>query len=140
MAIDLSRFQETFFEESAEHVEAIENGLLQLEHRTEDLELLNQILRAAHSIKGNSGMFGFTAVGELTHKMENVLDGLRNNEMEVTEQTIDLLLQALDGLKSLLEVARGSGTVNEEVIKAIETKLLAYQNGTERERLEAGDS
>ncbi|MCH8038909.1 MAG: chemotaxis protein CheA [Nitrospinae bacterium] len=138
MAIDLSRFQETFFEESSEHVETIETGLLQLEHRPEDLELLNQVFRAAHSIKGNSGMFGFTAVGELTHKMENVLDGLRNNEMEVTEQIIDLLLQALDGLKSLLEVARGSGTADEEAIKTIETKLLAYQNGTERERLEAG--
>lgn len=138
MAIDLSRFQETFFEESSEHVETIETGLLQLEHRPEDLELLNQVFRAAHSIKGNSGMFGFTAVGELTHKMENVLDGLRNNEMEVTEQIIDLLLQALDGLKSLLEVARGSGTSDEEAIKTIETKLLAYQNGTERERLEAG--
>ncbi|MCZ6581496.1 MAG: Hpt domain-containing protein, partial [Nitrospirae bacterium] len=138
MAIDLSRFQETFFEESSEHVETIETGLLKLEHRPEDLELLNQVFRAAHSIKGNSGMFGFTAVGELTHKMENVLDGLRNNEMEVTEQIIDLLLQALDGLKSLLEVARGSGTSDEEAIKTIETKLLAYQNGTERERLEAG--
>ena len=57
MAVDLSRFQESFFTESAEHVETMESGLLELEERPKNLDLLNRIFRAAHSIKGNAGMF-----------------------------------------------------------------------------------
>ncbi|MGB5052984.1 MAG: Hpt domain-containing protein, partial [Nitrospirales bacterium] len=99
MAVDLSRFQESFFTESAEHVETIESGLLALEQRPKDLDLLNRIFRGAHSIKGNAGMFHFTAIAELTHKMENILDDLRNEKMPVTPHVIDILLRALDGLK-----------------------------------------
>ena len=106
MAVDLSQFQDSFFEESAEHVETMEAGLLDLEQRPTDLDLLNRIFRAAHSIKGNAGMFNFTAIGGLTHKMENILDRLRNSEMVVTKEIIDVLLLALDGLKSLLEIGR----------------------------------
>ncbi len=102
MAVDLSHFQESFFTESAEHVETIESGLLALEQRPQDLDLLNRIFRAAHSIKGNAGMFNFTAIGGLTHKMENVLDLLRNEKMPVTPRIIDVLLRALDGLKRVL--------------------------------------
>ena len=83
MAVDLSQFQESFFTESAEHVETIESGLLALEQRPKDLDLLNRIFRGAHSIKGNAGMFHFTAIAELTHKMENILDDLRNEKMLV---------------------------------------------------------
>jgi len=134
MAIDLSQFQETFFEESAEHVETMEGGLLELEHRTNDLDLLNKIFRAAHSIKGNAGMFHFTAVGELTHKMENILDRLRNNEMNVTKGIIDLLLKGLDSLKELLEEAHGGDPADEEAVRDIVSKLLAcYEGGAGNE-------
>ncbi len=129
MAIDLSRFQESFFTESSEHVETIEAGLLALEERPQDMDLLNRIFRAAHSIKGNAGMFNFTAIGGLTHKMENVLDLLRNEEMPVTPHVIDVLLRALDGLKNLLDVAQGGGDVDEAAIQALEQELLACQKG-----------
>ena len=65
MSSDLSRFQDAFFEEAAEHLITIEEGLLHLEQRPEDLDLLNRIFRGAHSIKGNAGMFGFAAIGHL---------------------------------------------------------------------------
>ena len=129
MAVDLSQFQESFFDESAEHVETIETGLLELEQRPTDLDLLNRIFRAAHSIKGNAGMFNFTAIGNLTHKMENILDRLRNNQMEVTKPIIDLLLQGLDALKCLLEAAHGGEAADEEGIKALEDELVACFNG-----------
>jgi len=129
MAIDLSRFQESFFTESSEHVETIEAGLLALEERPQDMDLLNRIFRAAHSIKGNAGMFNFTAIGGLTHKMENVLDLLRNEEMPVTPHVIDVLLRALDGLKNLLDIAQGGGDVDEAAIQALEQELLACQKG-----------
>jgi two-component system, chemotaxis family, sensor kinase CheA len=129
MSIDLSRFQETFFVESAEHVETMETGLLALEQHADDLDLLNRIFRAAHSIKGNAGMFGFTAIGALTHKMENVLDQLRNQQMVATQTTIDVLLRSLDALKSLLDAAQGEGSFDVEILKNIEDELVACQSG-----------
>lgn len=131
MSIDFSQFQETFFVESAEHVETMETGLLDLEQRADDLDLLNRIFRAAHSIKGNAGMFGFTAIGELTHKMENVLDRLRNREMVATKPIIDLLLRGLDALKSMLDAAQGQGDIDPESFKTIEDELVGCQPGTE---------
>jgi two-component system, chemotaxis family, sensor kinase CheA len=127
MAVDLSRFQESFFSESAEHVETIESGLLALEQRPKDLDLLNRIFRGAHSIKGNAGMFHFTAIAELTHKMENILDGLRNEKMPVTPHVIDVLLRALDGLKGLLDAAQGGEAANESAIQVLESELEACQ-------------
>ncbi|WNM56782.1 chemotaxis protein CheA [Candidatus Nitrospira allomarina] len=129
MAVDLSRFQESFFTESAEHVETIESGLLALEQRPNDLDLLNRIFRGAHSIKGNAGMFHFTAIAELTHKMENILDDLRNEKMPVTPQVIDVLLRALDGLKSLLDAAQGGEGADETAIHVLEDELEACQKG-----------
>ena len=134
MTVDLSRFQESFFEESAEHVETMETGLLALEQRPEDIDLLDRIFRAAHSIKGNSGMFNFTAIGGLTHKMENILDRLRNSQMVVTKPIIDLLLQGLDALKGLLDAAHGGEAVDEETIKALEDELAAcFDGGTSKQ-------
>ncbi len=129
MTVDLSRFQESFFTESAEHVETIESGLLALEQRPTDLDLLNRIFRGAHSIKGNAGMFHFTAISELTHKMENILDDLRNKKMPVTPYVIDVLLRALDGLKSLLDAAQGGEAANETAIHVLEEELEACQKG-----------
>ncbi len=129
MAVDLSQFQESFFTESAEHVETMETGFLELEERPEDLDLLNRIFRAAHSVKGNAGMFNFTAIAELTHKMENVLDLMRNEEIPVTPHSVDVLLRSLDGLKSLLDEAQGEGEADQETIKALEKELQACQDG-----------
>jgi len=131
MTIDFSQFQETFFVESAEHVETMEAGLLELEERADDLDLLNRIFRAAHSIKGNSGMFGFTTIGGLTHKMENVLDHLRNSEMAASKPIVDLLLRALDALKGLLDAAQSNETVDEQQVKAIEQELAECKPGHE---------
>ena len=74
-------------------------------------------------------MFNFTAIGNLTHKMENILDRLRNSQMEVTKPIIDLLLQGLDALKCLLDAAHGGDAADEEGIKALENELVACFNG-----------
>lgn len=129
MSTDLSRFQEAFFEESNEHLATLEEGLLRLEGRSGDLDLLNRIFRAAHSIKGNSGMFGFTAVGEFTHKMENILDVLRTGKMEVTKPLVDLLLEATDGLKGLVDAAKTNEAPNDAVVGPLSERLQAYAMG-----------
>jgi two-component system chemotaxis sensor kinase CheA len=125
MSVDLSKFQSAFFEESAEHVATMEEGLLQLEQCADDLDLLNRIFRAAHSIKGNAGMFGFAAVGEFTHKMENILDALRNGQMQADKPLIDLLLEATDGLKGLLEAAQTNAEPDEAVVGPLRERLQA---------------
>jgi len=113
MKIDLSRFQAAFFEESAEHVTTMEEGLLQLERRPDDLDLINRIFRAAHSIKGNSGMFKLTAITEFTHLLENLLDQLRTGQRTLTKPVMDALLESTDGLKHLIEAAK-TGEAHDE--------------------------
>lgn len=125
MSTDLSQFQESFFEESAEHLSTIEDGLLQLEQHPEDLDLLNRIFRAAHSIKGNSGMFGFTAVGQFTHKMETLLDQLRNGHLSVTPAIADVLLRSTDCLKVLIDAAHGEAAPDPATIAQLEGELAA---------------
>ncbi len=125
MSTDLSQFQESFFEESAEHLSTIEDGLLQLEQHPEDLDLLNRIFRAAHSIKGNSGMFGFTAVGQFTHKMETLLDQLRNGHLSVTPAIADILLRSTDCLKVLIDAAHGEAAPDAATIAQLESELAA---------------
>ena len=129
MAVDLSHFQESFFTESAEHVETMEAGFLELEQRPQDMDLLNRIFRAAHSIKGNAGMFNFVEIAGLTHKMENVLDFMRNEKIPVTPHAVDVLLRSLDGLKSLLDAAQGAGAADQETIQGLEQELLSCQDG-----------
>ncbi len=74
MSDEFAQFQDAFFDEAAEHLAVVEDGLLALEQHPEDRDLLNKIFRSAHSIKGASGMFGFNAVTQFTHKMETLLD------------------------------------------------------------------
>jgi len=129
MSTDLSHFKDAFFEESQEHLTTIEEGLLQLEQRPGDIDLLNRIFRGAHSIKGNSGMFGFTAVSQFTHKMESVLDQLRSSQMVVTVEVTDLLLQSLDCLKTLIDCAKSGDAPNDELVSGLGARLEACQSG-----------
>ncbi|MBS0171666.1 MAG: chemotaxis protein CheA [Nitrospira sp.] len=129
MSTDLSHFKDAFFEESQEHLTTIEEGLLQLEQRPGDIDLLNRIFRGAHSIKGNSGMFGFTAVSQFTHKMESVLDQLRSSQMVVTVEVADLLLQSLDCLKTLIDCAKSGEAPNDDLVSELGARLEACQSG-----------
>ena len=102
----MRQFLESFFDEAAEHIENMEAGLLQLESSPGDTELLNTIFRAAHSIKGASGTFGVHAVGEFTHVLENLLDRMRDGEIQVTSESTEVLLTSVDVLSGLLAAAR----------------------------------
>ena len=126
MKVDLKRFHETFFEEAFEHLATMESGLLELETRGPDPELLNNIFRAAHSIKGGSGSFGFTEIARLTHVLENVLDRLRGGRLAVEPALTALLLKATDLLHDLVEATRAeqAGTVPiDETVAALEGSL-----------------
>ena len=125
MSNDFSQFQAAFFEEAAEHLAVVEEGLLELEQHPEDVDLLNKIFRSAHSIKGTSGMFGFNAVAQFTHKMETLLDLLRNGQKAVSPAIADLLLKSTDCLKTLIESVKTGATVDEETVQRLTAELAS---------------
>ena len=116
MSIDIEQFHGVFFDESDEHLDDMEQLLMSLDVESPDPEELNSIFRAAHSIKGGSGIFGFDALMNLTHVMENLLDKARNNELSVTADIVNVLLETLDVLKDTLNAYRDETPVPEDSI------------------------
>jgi two-component system chemotaxis sensor kinase CheA len=134
---DTSDFRAIFFEEADEHVAAIESVLLRLNQAAPDSEDLNAIFRAAHSIKGTSGMLGFTEITSVTHVLENLLDDLRKGERQLTEEALDLMLRAGDMVK--MQVAFRRGTLQEAPDSAaIERELRALMERDDGGRAAAG--
>lgn len=129
MSNDFAQFQDAFFDEVAEHLAVVEEGLLALEQQPDDRDLLNKIFRSAHSIKGGAGMFGFTAVSQFTHKMETLLDLLRNGQKAVSPSIADLLLKSTDCLKTLIESAKSGAPVDDETVQRLTTQLAAESAG-----------
>ncbi|HSC69014.1 MAG TPA: chemotaxis protein CheA [Cellvibrio sp.] len=112
MSIDMQQFHAVFFEESQEHLEEMEQFLLELDVINPDPEMLNSIFRAAHSIKGGSGIFGFDALGSVTHIMESLLDKIRKGQTAITAGMVDLFLSSVDQLKSILHCYRNGEAID----------------------------
>ncbi len=129
MSIDMSQFYQTFFEESFEGLDAMESGLLSLDVGAADIETVNTIFRAAHSIKGGSGTFGFTAVAQFTHVMETLLDEMRADTITVTTETVDLLLKSVDVLRDMLTAVQTETEIDEERTIEIQSALEALLSG-----------
>lgn len=106
MSVDMKQFHSVFFEESQEHLDEMEQLLLHVDVKNPDAEELNSIFRAAHSIKGGSGIFGFDALGGVTHVMESLLDKIRQGKMAITSELVDLFLNSVDVLKGILNSYR----------------------------------
>jgi len=123
MAIDMSQFFQVFFEEAGEHLANMESLLLALDPADPDGEQLNAIFRAAHSIKGSAGTFGFTDLAEVTHILENLLDRIRKGELALREEMIDAFLDAGDVLKTLLAAHKGEGEADPAQTEAICARL-----------------
>lgn len=116
MSIDVEQFHQVFFDESEEHLENMEQLLMAIDPASPDSESLNSIFRAAHSIKGGSGIFGFSGLGGLTHVMENLLDKARHGEQLLTTDIINQLLHTTDLLKSILDDYRSGEPINQDEI------------------------
>ncbi|MBY0439977.1 MAG: Hpt domain-containing protein, partial [Burkholderiales bacterium] len=113
MSIDMSQFYQVFFEECAEHLASMETLLLDLDPVQPDPEQLNAIFRAAHSIKGGAGTFGFGDIARTTHSLETLLDRLRKEEIALRPEMIDAFLQAKDVISD--QLARRRGETNSEL-------------------------
>lgn len=108
MSMDISDFYQTFFDEADELLADMEQHLLGLSPEAPDSEQLNAIFRAAHSIKGGAGTFGFTVLQETTHLMENLLDDARRGDMQLTTDIINLFLETKDIMQEQLDAYKSS--------------------------------
>ena len=107
--MDMSQYLEIFIDESKEHLQTMNEILLVLEGDVENLSHLGEIFRIAHTLKGMSGTMGFTKVADLTHKMENVLDLVRNGILKVDSAIVDVLFECFDALEEYIENLEKTG-------------------------------
>ncbi|HEY0916980.1 MAG TPA: Hpt domain-containing protein, partial [Solimonas sp.] len=121
--IDLSRFHRTFFDESAEGLDAMEAALLRLDVGQADAETINLIFRSAHSIKGGAGTFGFTAVASFTHLLETLLERVRSGQRQVTQPDVDLLLRSVDVTRAMLRAADGGDAADVDAVARLSAEL-----------------
>ncbi len=119
MSMDISDFYQTFFDEADELLADMEQHLLGLDPQDPDSEQLNAIFRAAHSIKGGAGTFGFTVLQETTHILENILDGARRGEMQLSTDIINLFLETKDIMQEQLDAYKTATEPNAETFAYI---------------------
>ncbi|MHB1419670.1 MAG: chemotaxis protein CheW [Bacillota bacterium] len=123
---DMSQYLGIFLDEIEEQLQTIDQGLIQLEQEHGNIMVLNNIFRAAHTVKGSSASMGFDKLATLTHDMESVLDKLRNGQLEVNREIIDLLLACLDSLRQLKEeIVSGEDRQVDIVILSQQLKVIA---------------
>lgn len=106
--MDVSQYLEIFIDETKEHLQSLNQQLLVLETEPENSETINEIFRAAHSLKGMAGTMGFKRMQRLTHDMENVFSEIRNGKMGVTAELVDVLFKGLDALEGYLSNIQAS--------------------------------
>lgn len=129
---DMQEILEDFLVEAFELIEQIDHDLIELESRPDDLELLNSIFRVAHTVKGSSSFLNFDVLTKLTHKMEDVLNKARHGDLQITPDIMDVVLESVDKMKTLLNCIRDNGndTAIGMDIEPICARLAAVADGT----------
>ncbi len=125
--MDVSQYLEIFLDETTEHLQNLNTQILTLEQEPENMDTINEIFRAAHSLKGMAGTMGYKRMQTLTHDMENVFSEVRNGNIKVNANMIDLLFQCLDALEEYTNNIRETGdegtNENEPLIKLLNEEL-----------------
>ena len=132
--MDVSQYLEIFVEETREHLQNLNEHLLVLEKEPENKDTINEIFRAAHSLKGMAGTMGYKRMQNLTHNMENVFSEIRNDKMKVTSELVDTLFQCLDALETYLDNivnSQDEGTDDNEAIIKLLNDFLNGKNTSE---------
>jgi len=128
--MELNQYLDLFIDESREHLQNINENLLELEKEPTNLAIVNEIFRSAHTLKGMSATMGYEDLANLTHQMENVLDAIRNNKISVSSSILDVVFQSIDDLEAMVESISTGGDGKRDV-KEIVLKLAAIEKGTE---------
>jgi two-component system chemotaxis sensor kinase CheA len=130
--MDVSQYLEIFLDESAEHLQNLSDCIMELEKEPDNKDVINEIFRAAHSLKGMAGTMGYKRMQHLTHDMENVFQEVRSDKIAVDSQMIDLLFKCLDAIEGYLDNIKASSDEGEEdnevIIKEL-NNFIATANG-----------
>lgn len=130
--MDVSQYLEIFIDETKEHLQNLNEQLLILEREPDNQDVINEIFRAAHSLKGMAGTMGYKRMQKLTHDMENVFSEIRSGKMTVQAKLVDVLFRGLDALENYLDVIQESGDEgtedNDDIIKDL-NDILAEASG-----------
>lgn len=132
--MDVSQYLEIFIDETAEHIQSLSDNIMELEKEPENENVVNEIFRAAHSLKGMAGTMGFKRMQHLTHDMENVFQEVRSDHIKVTSGMIDLLFKCLDALEGYVDNIKSTsdeGTEDNEVIIKELNDFIAKTEGAE---------
>ena len=131
--MDVSQYLEIFLDETKEHLQSLNTEILNLEQDPENTDTINEIFRAAHSLKGMAGTMGYKRMQNLTHDMENVFSEVRNGTIKVKGNMIDILFQCLDALEEYLNNIQETGdegtNENEPLIKLLNDVLDSKEGG-----------
>ncbi len=123
----MDNFKKKFIEEATEHIQDLEQALLELEHSPKNKPLIERVFRAMHSLKGSGAMFGFEKISEFTHHLETIYDLVRNDEMAINSELLNLTLKSVDHLSLLLNEENESPEelleIHTGLIKQIETYI-----------------
>lgn len=132
--MDVSQYLEIFIDESEEHLQTLSDCIMVLEKEPDNKDTINEVFRAAHSLKGMAGTMGFKRMQHLTHDMENVFQEVRSNHIKVTSGMIDLLFKCLDALEGYVDNIKSTsdeGTEDNEVIIKELNDFIAKTEGAE---------
>lgn len=119
--MDMSQYMSVFIDESREHLQLLNDAMLRLEKDNENLAIVEEIFRSAHTLKGMSATMGFSRTAELTHDMENILDSVRHNKLKLNSDIVDLLFECLDMLNLLTEEVIQKGEEISEIKQLAES-------------------
>lgn len=126
--MELSQYLEVFIEESKENLQTCNEQLLELEKNPEDLTIVNEIFRSAHTLKGMSATMGYEDLANLTHKMENVLDAIRNEKIKVSPEILDVVFKSVDDLEAMVLSIADGGDGKRDVTEVV-AMLEAIEKG-----------
>ena len=130
--MDVSQYLEIFIDETSEHLQNLSDCIMELEKDPDNMDTINEIFRAAHSLKGMAGTMGFKRMQRLTHDMENVFQEVRSEKVKVTSSMIDLLFKCLDAIEGYLDNVKASsdeGTEDNELIIKELNDFIAAEDG-----------
>lgn len=133
MKIDVSKFHQVFFDDSLEKINQVEQLLLQIDLRHIEQEAIDAVFRCAHSIKGSSGMFDFNHITHFTHILENYLEQIQSHKNALTQESVDIILQCFDCLRTMLDNEQQHKESNVSEIQKLENEITRLSNSVSNE-------
>ncbi len=133
--MSMAQYMSVFIDESKEHLQLMNDSLLKLEQEPEDIKIIDEVFRSAHTLKGMSATMGFSRIAELTHHMENVLDNIRTGKASVDTVLVDILFECLDTLNALVDEVIEKGQEATEVTELMEKLEVMTKGGQSKPKV-----